>query len=77
MKINNLLEKLALGLFAIAAVAIPLAFVELAVQAAGKSLIGGMYTPGRIIELAALLLVFVIAVLLMQIRDELRAGRAG
>ncbi len=35
-----------------------------------------MYVPGRLLELAATLLVFVIAVLLRQVRDELRGGRS-
>lgn len=52
-----------------------LAFAELILQFAGISLIGKVYTPGRLIELAAALLVLVIAILLFEIRDELRAKR--
>ncbi len=53
--------------------AIVLAFLELIAQFAGISLIGEMYPPGRIIELAAALLVLVIAITLRDIRDDLRA----
>lgn len=50
-----------------------LAFAELIVQFGGSSLLGNMYTPGRLIELGAALLVLVIALLLLEILDELRA----
>ena len=39
----------------------------------GFTLLRGMYNPGRLLELAALLLIFVIAVLLRQIRDAVGA----
>jgi hypothetical protein len=62
-------------LFIIASVAIIVAFLEWIGAFVGFSLIDEMYTPGRLLELAAALLVFVIAVLLRQIRDELRTGQ--
>ena len=58
-----------------ASAAIFLAFLELGAQFFGASLIRNLYPPGRIIELAAALLVLVIAVTLREIRDELRSGR--
>jgi hypothetical protein len=62
-------------LFMIASVAIAVAFLEWIGDLVGFSLIGEMYTAGRLVELAAALLVFVVAVLLRQIRDELRTGQ--
>ena len=59
--------------FIIATITIMLAFAEGFVQLFGQSLIGRFYSPGRLLELAATLLVFVIVQLLRQIRDELRA----
>ena len=75
MDIKTIIDYLAKAIFLIAAIAIPLAFLELGAQFFGKSLVLGMYSPGRLLELAALLLIFVIAVLLWQIRDELRSNR--
>jgi hypothetical protein len=62
-------------LFIIASVAIAIAFLEWIGDFVGFSLVGEMYTAGRLVELAAALLVFVVAVLLRQIRDELRTGQ--
>ena len=59
--------------FLIATATILLAFAEGFVQLFGDSLIFRIYSPGRLLELAATLLVFVIVQLLRQIRDELRS----
>ena len=40
------------------------------------SIFGRTYTPGRLMEFAAISLVFVIALLLRQIREELRKPKA-
>ena len=57
-----------LGLLAIAA-------LEGVMNFAGYTILRGYYSKGRLIEIAAALLVFVITVLLRQIRDELKAAR--
>ena len=64
-------------LFIIASATIAVAFLERSAHLFGFSIIGEIYAggPGRLLQLAATLLVFVIAVLLRQIRDELRTGR--
>ena len=59
--------------FTIATATILLAFVEGFVELFGGSLISRFYSPGRLLELAATLLVFVIVQLLRQIRDELKS----
>ena len=41
----------------------------------GASIFQGAYTAGRLVEFAALLVVFVIAFLLRQIRDELKKSK--
>jgi len=61
------------SVFIIATATIMLAFAEGFVQLFGSSLIGHIYSAGRLLELAATLLVFVMVMLLRQIRDELRA----
>ena len=60
-------------MFAIAVFTIFLAFAEGFAQLFGHSLILRMYSAGRLLELAATLLVFVVVQLLRQIRDELKS----
>jgi hypothetical protein len=76
MSLELVYKYLARTAFIIASAAIAVAFLQWLGDFAGFSLTGGVYTAGRLLELAAALLVFVIAVLLRQIRDELRSGRA-
>jgi len=54
-----------------------LALVEVIVNFAGYTILRDFYSPGRLMELAATLLVFVITILLRQIRDGLNAPRRG
>jgi len=75
MNLEFIYKHFARTLFMMASVAIALAFLEWIGDFVGFSLTGGMYTAGRLVELAAALLVFVVAVLLRQIRDELRTGQ--
>lgn len=58
-------------LFFTALAALGLAVVEFVVNAFGYTVLQGIYSAGRLVELSAALLVFVIAVLLRQIRDAL------
>ena len=75
MNLEFVYKHFARTLFIIASVAIAVAFLEWLGDFVGFSLIGEMYTAGRLLELAAALLVFVVAVLLRQIRDERRTGQ--
>ena len=75
MNFESVYEYVARTLFIIASAAIAVAFLERIGEFFGFSILGEMYEAGRLLELAATLLVFVIAVLLRQIRDELRTGR--
>ncbi len=76
MNFDSVSRHFARMLFIIAAAAIVVAFLEWIADLLGFSIIGELYDPGRLLELAATLLVFVIAVLLRQIRDGLREGRS-
>ena len=62
--------------FFISFVLIALALVERVLNISGYTILRGGYTSGRILELAGLLMIFVIAILLRQIRDSLRKGAA-
>ena len=53
-------------------VLIGLAVIEYVANLLGYTVLRDVYTPGRLVELAAASLVIVIALLLRQIRDELR-----
>jgi hypothetical protein len=75
MNLEFVYEHFARTLFIMASVALAVAFLEWIGGFVGFSLTGEMYTAGRLVELAAALLVFVVAVLLRQIRDELRTGQ--
>ncbi len=59
------------GAFALAAIAV----FEYVVQLFGYTLLRGTYKPGRLVEFAAILLIFVIALLLRSVREELRSSR--
>jgi len=63
-------------LFIASAALIVLAFIEWAAQLVGTTLVGQWYSAGRLLEIAATMLVYVIAVLLREIREELRANRS-
>ena len=56
-----------------AAFGIALAFVELATNLIGGSLIDHAYSPGRILELSAALMTYVIAVLIWEVLAELKS----
>ena len=75
MNLDFVYKHFARALFIIASITMIVAFLEWIGDVVGFSLIGEMYTAGRLLELAAALLVFVVAVLLRQIRDELRTGQ--
>jgi hypothetical protein len=58
-------------LFLLAGLTLLLAFAEAFAQLFGTSLVAGTYSAGRLLELSAVLMVFVIAQLLRQIREAL------
>jgi hypothetical protein len=72
MNKNALYRLFARTLFFAAFLTLFIAFVEYFVNMFGVSLFREAYTPGRLIELAGALLLFVITILLRQIRNALR-----
>ena len=60
-------------LFMAAGVLFALAVAEKVSNAAGYTLVGSSYSPGRLIEFAAIMVLFVVALLLREIRDQGRA----
>ena len=58
--------------FTIAGVTLAVALAEALVNLFGISLVGRVYSAGRLLELSAIFLVFGIAQLLRQIRDAMR-----
>jgi hypothetical protein len=53
-----------------------IAVVERLVNYLGYTIVGGGYAPGRMLEFAGIMLLFVIAILLRQAREELRRKAA-
>lgn len=72
MNRNALYRRFSRTLFFIAFVTLCIAFLEYFANLFGFSVIREAYTPGRMLELSAALLLFVIAILLRQIRNTLR-----
>ncbi len=61
-------------LFVGAFVLLGLAVIEWVTNLAGYTLLRGVYSAGRLMEFAAILLIFVITLLLRQMRDEVKKG---
>ena len=74
MEKRNILHTSAKVVFGGAAFGMAIAFIELAANLFGASIINHEYSPGRIFELAATLMTYVIAVLAWEILAELKAG---
>ena len=65
------------SLFFFALAILAVGFIELAANLFGSSVLTGGHTAGRLIEVSAALVVFVIAVLLRQIRNALTSQVRG
>jgi len=76
MDIHNIISNVSRVLFVLAIAILAVAFVEIAVNIFGYTITRGLYTAGRLLEMSAPLLIFVITILVRQIRDTMRA-RAG
>jgi hypothetical protein len=62
-------------MFVVSVAFIVLTNLEWAANFLGFSIIGPWYTAGRMLEVAATPLIYVVAVLLREIREELRTNR--
>ena len=71
MNLDNLTSIFSRLFFFGAFLLLTLALSEAAVRLAGFTILRGTYSSGRLLELAAVLLVFVIALLLRQLREAL------
>ncbi len=74
MKINKISSIIARLFFAGAMVLLLLAVWERIANTMGYTVVRETYTASRLIELAVILTIFVIALLLRQIREELKHG---
>jgi hypothetical protein len=71
-KLNSLVCRF---FFGIALVLLAISVVEKAASLMGLTILGRSYTPGRLFELATLLVIFVIALLLREIREEMKKNK--
>lgn len=69
MNLTTIYHWFSRAFFFAALILLGLAAVELVANLADQTILRGAYSAGRLIELAAALLVFVITILLRQIRD--------
>ena len=63
--------------FAAAFLLFGLSVLDKVLALAGTNILGGSYTAGRLFEFATLLMIFVIALLLREIRQELKENKSG
>ena len=70
---RNILHTSARVVFIAASAAIILSFLELGAQFFGTSLINQTYASGRILELSATLLIYVLTVLVWEVLAELKS----
>ena len=71
MKIDDLSALAVRLFFGVAFVLLALATAEASANRLGYTVLGGSFRPSRILEYAAILLMFVLAIVLRQIRDRL------
>ena len=76
MSINSLNSVLSRLFFLVAFAFLAVSAREKIVNVFGYTILRDTYTAGRLLEFATILLVFVIAILLRQMREELRKARA-
>ena len=71
-KLNSLVCRL---FFSAALVLLAISVLEKAASLIGYTILRGSYTAGRVFELSTLLVIFVIALLLRQIREEMKKNK--
>jgi uncharacterized membrane protein YcjF (UPF0283 family) len=69
---DKILSPISRVVFSVALLFAGLAVFERAANAVGYTFLRGTFTGGRLLEVSAILVIFVIAVLLREIRDLLR-----
>jgi hypothetical protein len=72
---NNKLSSISRIVFILAVIAAGFAIFERLANAMGYTFLRGAISGGRLLEISAILVTFVIALLLREIRDALRAQR--
>ena len=74
MNIQQILSLANRVMFVGAFVLMALAVIEWVTNLAGYTILRQVYTAGRLLEFAAIFLIFVITLLLRQMRDEVKKG---
>jgi hypothetical protein len=69
---DRMMSMLSRVLFLTSFALLAIAVLERFVNTFGYTILGTSYTPGRMLEFAGIMLLFVIAILLRQAREELR-----
>ena len=71
-KLNSLVCRV---FFAVAAILTAIAVLEKIINFAGYTILQGFYTAARLLELAAIFSIFVMVLLLRQVREELKRNK--
>jgi hypothetical protein len=74
MNIDRMSSLVSRVFFVTAFALLVLAVLERVLGLFGYTILGGSYTPGRVLEFAGILVLFAIALLARQIREVLRGG---
>ncbi len=75
MRFEKLTSLVSRVFFVAAFVLLTVAVIERVVNAFGYTILGGVYTGGRLLEFSIVFLVFVVALQLREMREVLRSGR--
>ena len=77
MTVDNLNTWFSRLLYVAAFLLLAVAVAERVVNLFGYTILGQSYAPGRLAEFSAIFLIFVVTLLLREIREELRKSAAG
>ncbi len=77
MDVDRLSSLLSRCLFTVAFALVGVAIVERTVYTFGYTILRGAFSGGRLLDIAAVVLIFVMALLLRQIREQIRGGGTG
>jgi len=75
MSFEKITSMISRAFFVVAFTLLGLAVIERVVNFFGYTIRGQMYTPGRVLEFSAVLLLFVLALQLREVREALRSRR--
>ncbi len=77
MRFEKLTSLICRGFFALAFVLLALAVIERVANAFDYTILRGVFARGRLLEFSVVVLIFVVALQIREVREALRSGRQG